>query len=76
MSLQFFCEVIQTLLLLRYKLTVNDNVVKAEKATEPHQWYVWDHITIALLVEDGKVTSLLLFLTHLKIFRSGILLCV
>lgn len=74
MSLQFFCEVIQTLLLLRYKLTVNDNVVKAENVTR--QWYVWDHITIALLVEGGKVTSLLLFLTHLKIFRSGILLCV
>ncbi|XP_014187063.1 uncharacterized protein LOC106632881 [Haplochromis burtoni] len=39
----------------RYELTVNGNGVKAEKATEPHQWYVWDHITIALLVEDGKV---------------------
>lgn len=59
------CGLIQMLLPLRYELIQRreENLMDAEEVTGNVQFYVWDHVAIALHVEGGQVSSVLVLLT-------------
>lgn len=54
------CGLIQMLLPLRYELNYRpeDNLMEAWELDDWPQYYVWDHVALALHVESGQVRSL------------------
>lgn len=54
------CGLIQMLLPLRYELDYRpeDNLMEAWELDDCPQYYVWDHVALALHVESGQVRSL------------------
>lgn len=54
------CGLIQMLLPLRYELNYRpeDNLMEAWELDDCPQYYVWDHVALALHVESGQVRSL------------------